>query len=84
MTAYRGRLTGPLSNVPAGLAEAVERARKYRVLVQAVCPNDHILATVLETSMGRVVLWRPSSRFADPRSDGLARPAVDTLGEQVD
>lgn len=68
MIAYRGRLSGPLSTCPAELAAAVARERAHRVLAVGVCRNDHVLVTVVETSMGRVALWHPSVWASDPGS----------------
>lgn len=72
MIEYRGRLDGPLSTAPEGLADAVNRARHHRVVAVAVCRNGHPMVTVLDTSMGRVAIWRPASRSVTPETGRTA------------
>lgn len=79
MIEYRGRLDGPLSAAPEGLADAVSRARSHRAVAVAVCRNGHPLVTVVDTAMGRVALWRPASRSVVP---GTGRTVL-TGGEWV-
>lgn len=84
MTPYRGRLSGPLSAAPDGLVDAVERARSHRVVATGVCRSGHALVTVIDTSMGRVVLWNPSAAFIDVESDVrrfTGAEWVQTIGE---
>lgn len=67
MTEYRGRLDGPLSSAPSGLAAEVDRSRKAGAVARiavVVCGNDHVLLTMLETGMGPVAIFSPSSAIA--------------------